>query len=522
MPKQIIFSTEAREALLRGVNILADSVKSTIGAKGCNVIIENKFGLPTVTNDGVTIAKAIELEDKYENLGAQLLREAASKTNDVAGDGTTTATVIAQVIVQQGFEALKEGIGQMELKTQIEASRDELLKILRNNRKEVSEKDIVDVATISAADPEIGQLIADVIKEVGKNAPVTVEDSKGLGIEKDIVRGLQFDNGYQSQYMVNETKRMTATFENVAILLTDKKLASVEDIVTILDSLLNAGKRDIVIIAEDFTTDALSVLVMNKLEGKLNAVAVKAPSFGDNRKEILKDIAAVTGATLITEDMGITFEDATLDMLGTAGRVVVTKDRTTISDGVGSDEKVQERVELINGELKDAEGYRKDQLQERLAKLTGGVGVIRVGAHTEAETEELKYRIEDALNATRAAVDEEDGGILPGGGVALLEASDEMYRGTIGSNVMYEAARSPFLAILGNAELGSVEVLKKLEGDSWGIDVKTGKVGSMFEMGIIDPCKVTTSALQNAVSAAVMILTTGVVIAIKPEEDKGA
>ncbi|HSI20526.1 MAG TPA: chaperonin GroEL [Verrucomicrobiae bacterium] len=535
MAKQIAYSEDARAKLRSGVNALADAVKVTLGPKGRNVVIEKSYGSPIITNDGVTIAKEVELEDKYENMGAQLVREASSKTNDVAGDGTTTATVLAQAMVNEGFKNVAAGSNPMELKRGIEKATEFVVERLRAMRQEVKGDDIAHVATISAGDPEIGKLIADIIKEVGYNAPITVEENQKLGLDKDVVQGMQFDNGYLSAYFVTDTNRMEATYADAQILITDKKISSIQAILPLLEQLAQAGKKNLVIIAEDIEGEALTVLVLNKLKGAFNTLAIKAPGFGDRRKEMLKDIAALTGGTLISEDVGLTLENISVDMLGRADKVTSTKDKTTIVGGKGDKKAVESRIAEIKVMIEKTESsYDKDKLKERIAKLSGGVGVIKVGAATETEMKEKKYRIEDALAATRAAVDEQDGGILPGGGVALMTASREMRDAVEGMNlssdeevgvaIVGKALRAPFQQIVENAGENAGEIGEQLSQQQGkaksafvGYNAQTNEFVDMMKAGIIDPFKVTSSALQNAASAAAMILTTEVLIATKPE-----
>ncbi len=535
MAKQIAYSEDARAKLRAGVNALADSVKVTLGPKGRNVVIEKSYGAPIITNDGVTIAKEIELEDRYENMGAQLVKEASSKTNDVAGDGTTTATVLAQAMVNEGFKNVSAGFNPMGLKRGIEKATEFVVAELRAMRQEVKGDDIAHIATISAADPEIGQLIADIIKEVGYSAPITVEENQKLGLDKDVVAGMQFDNGYLSQYMVTDSARMEASYADAHILLTDKKIASVQDILPLLEALAAAGKKNLVIIAEDIEGEALAVLVLNKLKGTFNTLAVKAPSFGDRRKEMLRDIAALTGGTVISDDMGLKLESTTVDMLGRADKVSSTKDKTTIVGGKGTKKEVNERIAQLRTQMEKTEStYDKDKLKERIAKLSGGVGVLKVGAATEVEMKEKKYRIEDALAATRAAVDVEDGGVLPGGGVALLVAAQALkdsYKGMnlsddeeVGVTIVGMALRSPFDQIVENAGENAGQIGERLSQQQkgakskfMGYNAQTDVFEDMMKAGIIDPYKVTASALQNAASAAAMILTTEVLIADKPE-----
>jgi chaperonin GroEL len=534
MAKQIAYSEDARAKLRAGVNALADSVKVTLGPKGRNVVIEKSYGAPIITNDGVTIAKEVELEDKYENMGAQLVKEASSKTNDVAGDGTTTATVLAQAMVNEGFKNVAAGFNPMELKRGIEKATTFVVDELRAMRQPVKGDDIAHVATISAADAEIGRLIADIIKEVGPNAPITVEENQKLGLDKDVVTGMQFDNGYLSAYMVTDSARMEASYAEAQILLTDKKISSVQDILPLLEQMAQEGKKNLVIIAEDIEGEALAVLVLNKLKGTFNTLAVKAPSFGDRRKEMLRDIAVLTGGTVISEDMGLELKSTTVEMLGKADKVTASKEKTTIVGGKGKKKDIDARIAELKALIEKTESsYDKDKLKERIAKLTGGVGVIKVGAATETEMKEKKYRIEDALAATRAAVDEVDGGILPGGGVALLAAMGKMdafieampHGGErIGAMTVQLALKDPFRLIVENAGENAGRIHEQLVQRQdkqkiafLGYDAAKDDFVDMMKAGIIDPYKVTASALQNAASAAAMILTTEVLIANKPE-----
>lgn len=534
MAKQLAYSEDARAHLRAGVNSLADAVKVTLGPKGRNVVIEKSYGAPVITNDGVTIAKEVELEDKYQNMGAQLVREASSKTNDVAGDGTTTATVLAQAMVNEGFKNVAAGFNPMEIKRGIERATEFVVQELRSLRQDVKGDDIAHVATISASDAEIGRYIADIIKEVGYSAPITVEENQKLGLDKDVVTGMQFDNGYVSAYMVTDSTRMEASFSDAHILITDKKISSIQEILPLLEQLAQAGQKNLVIIAEDVEGEALATLVLNKLRGSFNTLAVKAPGFGDRRKEMLRDIAVLTGGTLISEEMGLKLDSATLDMLGRAGKVTSTKEKTTIVDGKGEKKAVESRIAELKAVMEKTESsYDRDKLKERIAKLSGGVGVIKVGAATEVEMKEKKYRIEDALAATRAAVDEEDGGILPGGGVALLAAMSKMDRmiadlphggERIGAMVVQMALKEPFKLIVENAGENAGRVHEQLAQHQekhksifMGYDAAKDDFVDMMKAGIIDPFKVTASALQNAASAAAMILTTEVLIATKPE-----
>ncbi len=529
MAKQLVFDEHARRSLKRGVDILANAVSTTLGPKGRNVALDKKYGAPTVTHDGVTVAKEIELEDPFENMGAQLLKEAATKTNDIAGDGTTTATVLAQIIVHEGLKNVAAGANPMLIKHGIEAGVEAVVKQLKDMAIEVSKHDqIAQVATISAQDPEIGNLIADVMDKVGKDGVITVEESKSLSFETEYVEGMQFDRGYISPYFVTSPERMEAEIQDPYVLIYDKKISSAQDIIPLLEKLVQRGKRDLVIIAEDVDGEALATLVLNKLRGMLNVLAVKAPGFGDRRKAMLQDIAILTGGQVISEETGRKLEGVTIDDLGRAGRVVSTKDDTTIIDGAGDEKAIKGRIEEIRIEIeKSTSDYDKEKLQERLAKLAGGVAVIRVGAATETELKEKKHRVEDALSATRAAVDE---GIVPGGGVALIQAvkaladikmdnPDEQ----VGINILRRALEEPMRRIVENAgQDGSVviETVRRMVKDKKhiGYDVITGEYVDMIKQGIIDPVKVTRGALQNAASIAAMILTTEALVTDIPEK----
>ncbi|MEI8143270.1 MAG: chaperonin GroEL [Candidatus Berkelbacteria bacterium] len=524
MSKQISFSDEARAKLQKGVNILADTVKVTLGPRGRSVVLDKSFGGPTITNDGVTIAKEIELEDKFENMGAQLVKEVASKTNDVAGDGTTTATVLAQAMINEGIRYITAGANPMAVRRGIERATESIVATIGKNSKKISNKEeIAQVASVSAGDEKIGNMIAEVIESVGKNGVVTVEESNTMGMEKEVVEGMQFDNGYISQYMINDTASMKASLENPYILLTDKKISSIQEVLPLLEKIAQGGKKDIVIIAEDVDGEALATLVVNKLRGVLNVLAIKAPGFGDRRKEMLEDIAALTGGEVISADLGRKLEDTTVEMLGQARKVEADKDNTVIVDGKGKDSLIKARVAQIKKQIeKTTSDYDKDKLNERLAKLTGGVGVIKVGAATETEMKEIKFKVEDAINATKAAIEE---GIVPGGGVALLNAAktilefrdiDEKH----GAEIVIKAVELPIKYIAENAGVdGSVvlaEVKKMKKGE--GYNAATGEYGDMIKMGIADPAKVTRTALQNAASIAALVLTTEALVADKPEE----
>jgi len=530
MAKQILFNEEARAKLKRGVDILAASVATTLGPKGRNVALDKKYGAPTVTHDGVTVAKEIELEDPFENMGAQLLKEAATKTNDIAGDGTTTATVLAQIIVHEGLKNVAAGANPMLIKRGIERGVEAVVANLKLLSVKVEKHDqISQVATISAQDPAIGSLIADVMDKVGKDGVITVEESKSLNFETEYVEGMEFDRGYISAYFVTASDTMTSEIKSPYILIYDKKISAAQDIIPLLEKLVQRGNRDLVIIAEDVDGEALATLVLNKLRGMLNVLAVKAPGFGDRRKAMLQDIAILTGATVITEEMGRKLESATIEDLGRAGRVVSTKDDTTVIDGTGDTKAIAGRVDEIRAEINNSTSdYDKEKLNERLAKLAGGVAVIRVGAATETELKEKKHRVEDALSATRAAVEE---GIVPGGGVALLtsikvldgikmEHPDEQ----VGITILRRALEEPIRRIVTNAgQDGSVvvrevrQMTKEGSKKHFGYDVMSGEYVDMIKAGIIDPVKVTRGALQNASSIASMILTTEALVTDIPE-----
>ncbi len=536
--KQLSFSGDARKHLKTGVDTLADAVKTTLGPKGRNVALDKKFGAPTITHDGVTVAKDIELENPYENMGAQLLKEASTKTNDVAGDGTTTSVVLAQAIVTEGLKVVAAGANPMLLKRGLEKGTEVVVGEIKKMSKPVNGKeDVTHVATISGGDPEIGKLLADVMDKVGKDGVITVEESKtGLDFEVDYVEGMQFDRGYISPYFVSNPEKMEAEISDPYILITDKKITAHTDIVPVLEKLVQMGKRDLVIIAEDVEGEALATLVLNKLRGLLNVLAVKAPGFGDRRKEMLRDIAILTGGNVITEEMGRKLETTNVSDLGQARRVISNKDDTTIIEGTGSDKDIKGRINEIKAQIeKTTSDYDREKLQERLAKLSGGVAVIRVGAATETELKEKKHRVEDALSATRAAVEE---GIVPGGGVALVNiapALDSLIKGEnalsgdlkTGVAILRRALEEPLRQLAENAGedgavvVGEVRRLQKDKGNSnLGFNVMTEEYEDMLGAGIIDPAKVTRSALQNASSIAAMILTTEALITDAPEKEK--
>jgi len=531
MAKQLVFSEEARRSLIKGVDTLAKAVVTTLGPKGRNVALDRKFGSPTITHDGVTVAKEIELEEPFENMGAQLLKEAATKTNDIAGDGTTTSTVLAHSIVTDGMKNLAAGANPMLLKLGIISAAEAIGKELSKNSIDVeTREDIANVASISAQDRTIGELIADVMDKVGKDGVITVEESKGLEFETDYVEGMQFDRGYLSPYFITDSEAMEADIEEPYILIHDKKISAAQDIVPILEKLVQIGKRELVIIAEDIDGEALATLVLNKLRGMLNVLAVKAPGFGDRRKAMLQDIAVLTGGTVITEEMGRKLESVELDDLGKAEKVVSSKDDTTIISGKGDVKGIKGRIEQIRVEIdKSTSDYDREKLQERLAKLSGGVAIIRVGAATETELKEKKHRVEDALSATRAAVED---GIVPGGGVALINAMTvlddlkmEYPDAQIGVSIVKEALEVPMRKIASNAgKEGSVilETVRRKQAESKnnriGYNILSEEYTDMVKDGVIDPAKVTRGALENAASIAAMILTTEALITDIPEE----
>jgi len=525
MAKMIEFSEEARGKLKDGVNKLADTVKVTLGPKGRNVVLDKSFGGPTITNDGVTIAKEIELEDKFENMGAQLIKEVASKTNDVAGDGTTTATVLAAAMINEGIKYIAAGANPIQVRHGIEKATAEVVSNINKHKKDINvhkKEEIAQVATVSAGDAGIGEMIAEVMDKVGKDGVVTVEESNTLGMETDVVEGMQFDNGYISQYMITDTASMKASLENPYVLVTDKKISAVNEILPLLEKMAAAGKKDIVVICEDMDGEALATLVLNKLRGVLNILAVKAPGFGDRRKEMMEDIAALTGATVISSDLGHKLEDAGLDMLGSARKIESDKDNTVIVEGKGKASAIKSRIEAIKKQIASTKSdYDKEKLQERLAKLSGGVGVIKVGAATETEMKEIKFKVEDAVNATKAAIAE---GIVAGGGTALLFASTHLKIEATGDNkigvdIVRNALEAPIRQIADNAGVEGALVVDKVKSlkAGEGYNAATGEYGDMIKMGIIDPAKVTRSALQNAASIAALILTTEAVVTDKPE-----
>ena len=528
MAKEIKFAEDARAAMLRGVDVLADTVKVTLGPKGRNVVLEKSFGSPLITNDGVTIAKEIELEDHFENMGAKLVSEVASKTNDIAGDGTTTATVLTQAIVREGLKNVTAGANPLGIRRGIELATKTAVEELHNISSVVDSKEaIAQVAAVSSGSEKVGQLIADAMEKVGNDGVITIEESKGIETELDVVEGMQFDRGYLSQYMVTDNDKMEAVLENPYILITDKKISNIQDILPLLEQILQQS-RPLLIIADDVDGEALPTLVLNKIRGTFNVVAVKAPGFGDRRKAMLEDIAILTGGTVITDDLGLELKDTTIENLGNASKVVVDKDNTTIVEGAGSKEAIDARVHLIKNQIGETTSdFDREKLQERLAKLSGGVAVVKVGAATETELKEMKLRIEDALNATRAAVEE---GIVAGGGTAFVNviakvseidlSGDEL----TGRNIVLRALEEPVRQIAKNAGYEGSVVIDKLKHSEMGVgfNAATGEWVDMIETGIIDPVKVSRSALQNAASVASLILTTEAVVANKPEPEAPA
>ena len=522
MVKEIKFSEDARAAMLRGVDILANTVKVTLGPKGRNVVLEKAFGSPLITNDGVTIAKEIELEDHFENMGAKLVAEVASKTNDIAGDGTTTATVLTQAIVREGLKNVTAGANPVGIRRGIElATRAAVEELHKISRPVESKEAIAQVAAISSGSQEVGSLIAEAMEKVGNDGVITIEESKGIETELDVVEGMQFDRGYLSQYMVTDNDKMVAHLDNPFILITDKKVSNIQEIIPLLEQIVQQG-RALLIIADDVDGEALPTLVLNKLRGTFNVVAVKAPGFGDRRKAMLEDIAVLTGAQVITEDLGLELKDATLAQLGTAGKVVVSKDSTTIVEGAGSKELIENRVALIRAQAQDTTSdFDREKLHERLAKLSGGVAVIKVGAATETELKEKKLRIEDALNATRAAVEE---GIVSGGGTALVNVQKVVdaleLEGDLatGAKIVSRSLEEPLRQIAENAGLEGSVIVARLKSEEKGIgyNAATDEWVNMIEAGIVDPTKVTRSALQNAASVSALLLTTEAVVADKP------
>ncbi|HEL1639575.1 TPA: chaperonin GroEL [Streptococcus suis] len=523
MAKDIKFAADARESMVRGVDILANTVKVTLGPKGRNVVLEKAYGSPLITNDGVTIAKEIELEDHFENMGAKLVSEVASKTNDIAGDGTTTATVLTQAIVREGLKNVTAGANPIGIRRGIETAVATAVEALKTQAIPVSGKEaIAQVAAVSSRSEKVGQYISEAMEKVGNDGVITIEESRGMETELDVVEGMQFDRGYLSQYMVTDNEKMVAELENPFILITDKKISNIQDILPLLESILQTN-RPLLIIADDVDGEALPTLVLNKIRGTFNVVAVKAPGFGDRRKAMLEDIAILTGGTVITEDLGLELKDATIEALGQAAKVAVDKDNTTIVEGAGNPEAIANRVAVIKSQIEvTTSEFDREKLQERLAKLAGGVAVIKVGAATETELKEMKLRIEDALNATRAAVEE---GIVSGGGTALVNVIDSVAQLDLsgdeetGRNIVLRALEEPVRQIAYNAGYEGSVVIDKLKNSDLGtgFNAATGEWVNMIEAGIIDPVKVTRSALQNAASVASLILTTEAVVANKPE-----
>jgi len=532
MSKQIIFSEEARKALKEGVDILADTVKVTLGPKGRNVVIDKGFGGPTITKDGVSVAKEIELDDKFQNLGAEMVKEVASNTNDKAGDGTTTATVLAQAMIEEGLKLVSSGHDPIQIRREMEAKVAEIVEKLKKMSKQISTQDeIAQVASISANDKEIGEIIAEAMEAVGKEGVITVEEGQSFGVEKEVVEGMQFDKGYVSPYMITDPDSMKAEFNDCSILLTDKKISSIQEILPLLEKMAQLGKKDLVIIAEDIDGEALATLVVNKLRGTFNVLGIKAPGFGDRRKEMLSDIAVLTGAKVISEEVGLKLENTEMADLGQARKVIASKDNTTVVDGKGDEIATKTRIEQIKKEIENSDSdFDKEKLQERLAKLSGGVAVIKVGAATEVEMKEKKDRIEDALNATRAAVEE---GVVPGGGLALAQAGNafeeltDNKKDTAGARIVDKAILEPIKQIAINAGKDGSLILYNIIRENKSGNVNIGynaaedKFEDMIKAGIVDPTKVVRSALENASSAAIMFLTTEAVITDKPSEDAG-
>ena len=528
MAKQIIYGEEARKAIERGVNQLADTVKITLGPKGRNVVLDKKFGTPLITNDGVTIAKEIELEDAFENMGAQLIKEVSTKTNDVAGDGTTSATVLAQAMINEGLKNLAAGANPMTMRKGIQKATTAAVEAVKEASQPVSgSKDIARVGTISSGDELIGTLISEAMEKVSRNGVITIEESKTAETYSDVVEGMQFDRGYLSPYMVTDTDKMEAVIDDALILITDKKISNIQEILPLLEQIVKAGRK-LLIIAEDVDGEALATIILNKLRGTFNCVCVKAPGFGDRRKEMLQDIAILTGGTVISSELGMELKDAQLNMLGQAHQVKVTKENTVIVDGAGSAEEIRARVNQIQRQIESTTSdYDREKLQERLAKLGGGVAVIKVGAATETEMKEKKLRIEDALNATRAAVEE---GIVPGGGTAYViaaKAADKLVSSLegdekTGAAIVAKALRAPIMQIAANAGLEGAVILNNVYNSdraNYGFDAANDQYGDMIEMGIIDPTKVCRSALENAASVASMVLTTESLVADIPEKN---
>src|SRR2546427_1046426 len=527
--KQLAFQEEARRAMERGMDTLANAVRITLGPKGRNVVLEKKWGAPTITNDGVSIAKEIELEDPQEKIGAELVKEVAKKTNDVAGDGTTTATVLAQAMVKEGLRNVAAGANPMSLKKGIEAAVDAAVEAIKNEAKEIEDKDeIAHVAAISAADPEVGEMIAEAMDKVGKDGVITVEESQTFGMELEMVEGMRFDKGYISPYFVTDPERMEAVLEDPNILLVNSKVSAVKDLLPVLEKVMQSGKP-LVVIGEDVEGEALATLVVNKIRGTFRSVAVKAPGFGDRRKAQLQDIAILTGGQVISEEVGLKLENASLDLVGKARKIVVTKDDTTVVEGSGDAEQIKGRINQIKAEIEKTDSdYDREKLQERLAKLAGGVAVIKVGAATEVELKEKKHRIEDSVSATKAALEE---GIVPGGGVALLWAQQAVAKTDLeadeatGARLVSKALEEPVKQIARNAGLEGGVIVERIRTENtagYGLNAATGEFTDLMKAGIVDAAKVTRSALQNAASIAALFLTTEAVVADKPEEKSAA
>ncbi|OIO48110.1 MAG: chaperonin GroEL [Candidatus Portnoybacteria bacterium CG10_big_fil_rev_8_21_14_0_10_40_22] len=527
MSKQIKYDEKARRALQKGVDKLANAVIVTLGPKGRNVVIDKGFGAPEITNDGVTIAKEIELEDKYENIGAEIIKEVASKTNDVAGDGTTTATLLAQAIIREGLRNVAAGANPLAIKVGLDKGTKAVVDHLKKIAQPVvGKEEIAQVATISAEDPAVGKLIAEIFDEVGKDGVITVEESQTFGLSKEIVKGMNFDQGYISPYMINNTEKMQAIFNDPYILITDKKISAINEILPVIEKMVQAGKKELVIIAEDIDGEALATLVVNKLRGTFNSLAVKAPGFGDRRKEMLQDISVITGGQVISEDLGLKLENTEIKSLGRARKVIATKDDTTIVEGQGRKQDIDGRITLMRREIEKVDSdFDREKLLERLAKLTGGVAVIKVGAATEVEQKQKQAKIEDAKEATKAAIEE---GIVPGGGVAFLRALDALDKVSaegdekIGINILRRVLEEPVRKIAENAGQDGGVVIERIRakvGVAYGYNAKTNQYEDMVKAGIVDPTKVTRSALQNAVSAAGMLLTTEAVITDAPKKD---
>ncbi len=529
MAKDIKFSDDARNGLLNGINLLADTVKVTLGPKGRNVVLDKGYGAPTTTNDGVTIAKEIDLEDKFEDMGAQLIKEVASKTDDVAGDGTTTAILLAQAIVNEGLKNVAAGANPVELRSGIEKAAKKVVETIKKNSSKIAGRaEVAQVASISAGNIEIGEMIADTMDLVGKDGVITVEESNTMGMEKEVVEGMQFDNGFISPYMITDTASQRATMENPHILLTDKKIGSIQEILPLLEALAAAGKKELVIIAEDVEGEALATLVVNKLRGAMNVLAIKAPGFGERRKEMLEDIAVLTGGQVVSEDTGAKLEDVKIENLGQARKVESDKDSTIIVEGKGEKTDIDARIKTLKAQAEKASSdYDREKTEERLAKLGGGVGIIKVGAATEVEMKAIKFKVEDAVKATKSAVEE---GIVAGGGVAFIDAISELKQISVdgdeelGINIVRKALEMPMRQIAENAGVEGAVVIntvRKMKPGE-GYDAKADKYGNMIEFGIVDPAKVSRSAIQNAASIAALILTTEAAVADKPSDDTPA